>query len=242
MGWLWTSSSPPKPAADKPETWDAAESSSNTPAPPEQRNFGLTEEQRTRIFGQPNAQPTDGGSREEKADAELDAFLKSFGAADTTPSAPSTVTSPDPQTPSHAAPEQTTPPPTYDRFLPDGSVNIHPTAIYPRTMSCRQAFDQAFYCQSAGGKFNDIYRYGYLKDCSEQWGAFWFCMRTRTLPDKDKEGMVSDYYAERDARRRKEFGSSEDVWELREKAVERAFWRDPNDLDDVDGREVQVRE
>ena len=102
-------------------------------------------------------------------------------------------------------------------------------------MSCRQAFDQAFYCQSLGGKFNDIYRYGHLKDCSEQWGAFWFCMRTRTLPDQDKEGMIAEFYADRDERRRKEVGNSESVWELREKAVEKAFWKDPNVEEETGG-------
>jgi len=129
----------------------------------------------------------------------------------------------------------------YDRIRPDGTLNIHPSAIYPRTMNCRQAFDQAFYCQSLGGKFNDIYRFGHLKDCNEQWGAFWFCMRHRTLSAKDREPQIRDYYEERDERRRREFGSSEDVWEIREKPVERAFWKDP-DADEDDGRGVQVNE
>lgn len=65
-------------------------------------------------------------------------------------------------------------------------------------------------------------------------------MRYRTLPDKDKEGPIRDFYAARDERRRKEFGSSESVWEIREKAVERAFWKDPDA--DEDGHEVQIRE
>lgn len=108
-------------------------------------------------------------------------------------------------------------------------------------MSCRQAFDQAFYCQSLGGKFNDIYRFGHVKDCSEQWGAFWFCMRTRTYPAKEKEDSIRDYYEQRDARRRKEVGSSEKIWELREAPVERAFWRDP-DAEDDGGGDVAVKE
>jgi hypothetical protein len=95
-------------------------------------------------------------------------------------------------------------------------------------MSCRQAFDQAFYCQSLGGKFNDIYRYGALESCSEQWGAFWFCMRVRQYADKDKQEVIKEFYKERDAKRQQQFGSSEDVWEIRTKGVERAFWKDPN--------------
>ncbi|KAF2770800.1 hypothetical protein EJ03DRAFT_388606 [Teratosphaeria nubilosa] len=175
-------------------------------------------------------QPSGSGSREEKADAELDAFLKSLesptGAAAT-------------NEPAHNHIEPDTPKPaTHDRLLPDGSLNIHPDALYPVTMSCRQAFDQAVYCQSLGGKFNDIYRYGQLKDCGEHWGAFWFCMRNRTLPAKDKEHQIREYYRLRDEKRKKEFGSSENIWDIREKPVERAFWRDP-DADDGDGRSPQ---
>ena len=93
-------------------------------------------------------------------------------------------------------------------------------------MSCREAFDQAFYCQSLGGKFNDIYRFGHLKDCSDQWAAFWFCMRVRTLPERDKEGLVRDYYAKRDDKRLKELkGGSESVWEMRTTMVQEAFGR-----------------
>lgn len=55
-------------------------------------------------------------------------------------------------------------------------------------------------------------------------------MRTRTLPEGEKEEEIRRYYQERDERRVKERGgSSEDVWELRTRAVDRAFWRDPDD-------------
>lgn len=96
-------------------------------------------------------------------------------------------------------------------------------------MSCRQAFDQAFYCQSLGGKFNDIYRYGALQSCSENWDAFWFCMRVRTLGEKEREKQISDFYRERDVKKKAAKGSSEDVWELRTVPVEKAFWRDPDE-------------
>ena len=52
-------------------------------------------------------------------------------------------------------------------------------------------------------------------------------MRNRTLPGKDKEEMIAQYYLDRDERRKKERGSSEDVWEIRTKGVERAFDKDP---------------
>lgn len=53
-------------------------------------------------------------------------------------------------------------------------------------------------------------------------------MRNRTLPAKDTEEMIAQYYLDRDERRKKERGSSEDVWEIRTKGVERAFHKDPD--------------
>ncbi|KAK5730249.1 hypothetical protein LTR15_000183 [Elasticomyces elasticus] len=208
MGWLWSSSSPA-----------TAEEPTQTSTAPK-NNIALSESQRQRIFGRsPVSQST---STQAKADADLEAFLKSFepGASSTPTSNDSTVAKPAEPEPEYEAPS---------RLNPDGTLNIHPSALYPATMSCRQAFDQAFYCQSLGGKFNDIYRFGHLKDCSEQWGAFWFCMRTRTLPERDKEGMIREFYRARDEKRKVvNGGDSEDVWELRTRAVERAFGRDPD--------------
>ena len=40
-----------------------------------------------------------------------------------------------------------------------------------------------------------------------------------------------EHYKDRDERKRKVFGSSEDVWEVRTKAVQSAFQRDPDDED-----------
>ena len=129
------------------------------------------------------------------------------------------------------------------QHVPSGSINastshvdldtldITPKALYPRTMSCRQAFDQAFYCQSLGGKFNDLYRYGGIRSCSPQWSQFWFCMRVRTLSDKEREHQTAEWYESREDRIKKErAGSSEDVWELRTEPVKKAFWKDPDEL------------
>lgn len=184
-----------------------------------------------RIFGRPGPAATQPQTQEEKADAELEAFIKSFSAEAVDPK-----TSTDPTQPQTKEPEPEEP----SRIFPDGSLDISPDAIYPRTMSCRQQFDQAFYCQSLGGKFNDIYRYGHLQSCSEQWGAFWFCMRTRTLPERQKAEAIKSFYKDRDEKRKKEWGSSEDVWEIRKVAVDKAFWRDPDKDDDERG--VTVKE
>lgn len=112
----------------------------------------------------------------------------------------------------------------------DAPVDISPDALYPRQMSCRQAFDQAFYCQSLGGKFNDIYRYGELRSCSDNWNAFWFCMRIKTLPDREREERIKEFYKARDEQNKAEKGSSEKIWDLRTEPVKKAFWRDPDEV------------
>jgi hypothetical protein len=83
-------------------------------------------------------------------------------------------------------------------------------------MSCRAAFDSAFYCSSLGGHFNDIYRYGQLRSCSDHWNDFWFCMRTKnSYSGQDvKERMIQDRYREKEERL-KSGPNSEDIWRKR---------------------------
>lgn len=40
--------------------------------------------------------------------------------------------------------------------------------------------------------------------------------------------MIAQHYVDRDERRKKKRRSSEDVWDIRTKGVERAFKRDPD--------------
>lgn len=218
MGWLWSST--------PGETANETKSPQNEPVAARSNRAALTEEQRMRIFGRPGPVPDSAPpsqTREQQADAELDALIQSFSESD-----PAFKQTDRPNVDSKGKNIPVEDPTHYDRVLPDGSLDISPEAIYPRTMSCRAAFDQAFYCQSVGGKFNDIYRYGQLRQCSEQWSAFWFCMRIRTLPDHQKAPQIRDHYMKRDEERRKNFGNSEDVWEIRKTAVTRAFERDPD--------------
>lgn len=200
----------------------------NAPAP--KRDFSLTDEQHQRIFGRPRQDHGSSSARDAQADSELSAFLREIGAtpepSGTTAATADAVVG-EGSTQALAAPSQPNTNADGRRIHPDGSLDITPEALYPRSMSCRQAFDQAFYCQSLGGKFNDIYRYGALQSCSEQWSAFWFCMRVRQYADKDKQEVIKEFYKDRDATRQQQFGSSEDVWEIRTKGVGKAFWRDP---------------
>lgn len=217
MGWLWGASSNASDSSPENSTSD---------------DWALTDEQRQRVFGKPRQEQDSNESRNAKADKELEDLINSLSYPDGKAPQPTSQ-----RTDNNLPQPQPEPEQSISRLNPDGTLNIHPQALYPRTMSCRQAFDQAYYCQSLGGKFKDIYRFGAIQSCSEQWGAFWFCMRTRAYGPEEKERQVVEHYREREERKRKQFGSSEDVWQLRTKAVERAFQRDP-DVDE-DGHTVQ---
>ena len=171
--------------------------------------------------------------REEKADLELRALLSSMRPessaetlTDAAPASPSPTPTSRPgaraaveSTKRHAAGDDGS------RSSPD----ISPESLFPSEMSCREAFDSAFYCQSPGGQFINIYRYGTLKDCSEHWGAFWFCMRNKSYTDAERRRRVRSHYLER-AAKYKTGPSSEDVWETRTEPLEGAFQQEPHDV------------
>jgi hypothetical protein len=104
----------------------------------------------------------------------------------------------------------------------DQALDISADSLYPSEMSCQQAFDAAFYCQSLGGQFTNVYRYGELRNCKEEWGNFWFCMRTKSYQDPEKGTMIRDHFR-RKALKYKTGPSSEDVWEARTTPLEGAF-------------------
>lgn len=221
MGWLWSSESSSAPVKGAGQAID--ERASSTKA-----QWDLSEEQRGRIFGKPIDSKTGVEAREAQADKELETFLASLSTSDDKTSSNSTSAGAA-QTPQTSSPSPTS------RYNPDGTLNIHPTALYPRQMSCTEAFDSAFYCQSLGGKFNDIYRFGSVQSCSEHWAAWRFCMRSRALPKEERERAVVEFYREREKRKLRERGSSEGVWRMRTKAVERAFWMAEEEGDEVTG-------
>ncbi|KAI9813989.1 MAG: hypothetical protein M1827_003453 [Pycnora praestabilis] len=117
------------------------------------------------------------------------------------------------------------------------SPSISPNSLIPTTMSCRQAFDSAFYCQSMGGQFNNLYRYGKMRNCSENWSQFWFCMRTKSQPDDKRKAMIHEHYRQR-AVKYKVGPSSEDIWKLRKEPIEGAFSEDPDATNDDQGIET----
>lgn len=70
----------------------------------------------------------------------------------------------------------------------------------------------------------NLYRYGHMRDCSDQWSNFWFCMRTNRgyMSEEARAKKIQDHYQGR-ARKYEVGPSSEDVWRIREERVEGAF-------------------
>lgn len=103
--------------------------------------------------------------------------------------------------------------------------SIAPESLYPDTMSCRSAFDYAFFCQSFGGQFVNVYRYGELRSCSDHWDNFWLCMRTRSFPEAERKRVIRDHNRKKEIKY-KTGPSSEDVWDMRTEPVRDAFQGD----------------
>jgi hypothetical protein len=117
-------------------------------------------------------------SRDELAERELQSFLEELE-ADVRPSS----------TKYNRVPKL--PPPVNQSssssgIRPSEANNTLEDQLLPTEMSCRQAFDAAFYCQSLGGQFNNLYRYGGIRSCSENWKDFWFCMKSRSTGDDER--------------------------------------------------------
>ncbi|KAJ5619603.1 hypothetical protein N7510_003587 [Penicillium lagena] len=109
--------------------------------------------------------------------------------------------------------------------LQSSTSSIAPESLYSDTMSCRDAFDYAFFCQSFGGQFVNVYRYGELRSCSEHWDNFWMCMRTRQWPDDQKKAAIRDHNRKK-AIKYKTGPSSEDVWDVRQEPAPKPFLGD----------------
>ncbi|KAF7595159.1 hypothetical protein BBP40_007126 [Aspergillus hancockii] len=148
-------------------------------------------------------------TREEQADAEFKQLLASLEGDINKGSRTSQ------QSPSNLEPAESTPSPH------SSPASIAPESLYPDTMSCRSAFDYAFFCQSFGGQFVNVYRYGELRSCSEHWDNFWLCMKTRTWSDGARKKAIGDHYRKK-AIKYKTGPSSEDVWDLRTEPVRNA--------------------
>lgn len=195
MGWLWASSSPPKTPVAEKEPVPQPSSTAQTTAP------------------------------NEPVDPEIQKFFDLFQ-----------TDKPKPESPTHSS-QQQEPPSGISSWLTlkssssTGSVKRIVTEaplgdalserLLPNDMSCRQAFDQAWACNSMGGQWNAVYRYGEMRSCSEQWDDFWFCMRTKSYSGEMREKAIRAHYRNKDYAK---YGpgkpSSEDIWDSRDDLVQ----------------------
>ncbi|KYK61276.1 hypothetical protein DCS_02418 [Drechmeria coniospora] len=204
MGWLWASSSAPKPLHPVRDHGPSTISSN----PP------LTAQ---------TATPS------EPIDPEMQKFLDLFKSDDPTASSTRKTTSqsqrPDGSESKSFLPSwislKTSPTSTATTESPEAPVgDALSEFLLPTDMSCRQAFDLAWSCNGLGGQFNAVYRYGEMRSCSEQWDDFWFCMRSKSYTGEMKSNMIRAHYRNKAYRK---YGngkpSSEDVWEGRTERV-----------------------
>ncbi|EXJ70090.1 uncharacterized protein A1O5_07163 [Cladophialophora psammophila CBS 110553] len=145
-------------------------------------------------------------TRDEQSDREWTEFLKELQAQADVEQAQRTKSKP-PAAPSQPALVHT---------------DISPDSLYPVEISCRSAFDYAMFCQSFGGQFVNIYRYGSFRSCSNHWDDFWLCMKTRNWKKEDRERAIQEHYRKK-AVKWKTGPSSEDVWEVRREPVKDPF-------------------
>ncbi|KAI0112189.1 hypothetical protein GGR51DRAFT_59416 [Nemania sp. FL0031] len=260
MGWLWSSGPAPKNTVQDTPSTTKNQSPPKAPEPtysdPEiakfmaqiQQEFGGSNNNnknnntapppRSPPIPAPKADPTPARSQTTSSSSWWP-----WGSS-TQPTQPTTTTSP-PPTPSQSTFSPSPPSPAAE---PDQPARLDPLSesLLPTTMSCRQAFDQAFHCNSVGGQWTSVYRSGSVRSCSEQWDDFWFCMRTRAYSGPVKEEAIRDYYRQKELRK---YGpgmpSSTDVWEPRTEKLPpgSAFqvrYQKP-DIDDEEWRRLEIQ-
>lgn len=271
MGWFWQDSSPARPSpaqgsatpqgsataqAPSQPAQDAKDPANSPDVDPEVRRFledlmgelkgtGSSETERP---PPPSPAPADPASQSSSQQAAPQSsyswsswFSRSSTPADPSPP-PASTTAPSPQgtdqqSPSFGAETQAAEePPAEERLSPLAE------SILPTTMDCEQAFNQAFYCQSLGGQWNNIYRYGSVRPCSENWDDFWFCMRVKGYSEgKVKDDMIREHYRKKHLAK---YGpgkpSSEDVWrERKERLPPGAAFTEPAEAPTVSDAEYQ---
>ncbi|CAI4211855.1 unnamed protein product [Parascedosporium putredinis] len=132
-------------------------------------------------------------------------------------------------------------PSTSRNFTPGSEALAH--SLRPSDMSCRQAFDQAYACQSIGGQWNAIYREGSVRTCSHLWEDFWFCMRVKGYVGPMKEEAIKEHYRRKELEKYGGKPNSEDVWVSRdEKVPPGTAFKEPFVPDNMSDEEWQLME
>ncbi|KAG8526162.1 uncharacterized protein KY384_000155 [Bacidia gigantensis] len=201
MGWLWSSSS-----NNEPSTTPQPEQSTQPEAPFEEAQ--TLEPAPTSTSTEPAApRPR---TRDEIANSELVAYLRSLS----NPSKDDFADLEDDDDDDDDDDDFDLVSPTEPDLPPSKSL-ITPRNLYPSTISCHQAFELAFHCQSPGGQILNVYRYGTFRWCGDHWNNWWWCIGTNRnfgLTKEEREEKIRRRYWEQDQRtRRRPAGCMEDI-------------------------------
>ncbi|SPO03932.1 uncharacterized protein DNG_06615 [Cephalotrichum gorgonifer] len=222
MGWLWAS-----PSSERPRQTPPASQSPPAPTPPKQTADEHDADELKKFLMELqadfNAKPNTPAPKAGLTQPVLQQPTTTTTTTSSSSSTPSTAFSLSSWLPflavKSAKPEEGPLPTSTSRTAtPTTEALAH--SLRPTSMSCRQAFDLAYACQSIGGQFTSVYRDGALRSCSHLWDDFWFCMRTKSYTGPVKDEMVREHYRKKELLKYGGKPNSEDVWESRESMVE----------------------
>lgn len=239
MGWWWSASSPPpnSPSSLSTSSTSATSTNSSTSA----NTAGRQEPSSSFPIVESSREPA---RREEEPEKDLETWLRELEAEEREHQHASKPLSSKLQSNflSVLPPVSSSSSPAFSK--PDAQPrsaasrpapkDISPDSLstYPSELSCRSAFDYAFFCQSFGGQFVNVYRYGTFRSCTNHWDDFWLCMRTRNWAADERKRAIQDHYRKKSVKY-KTGPSSEDVWEVRTEPIKSAF---QGDLEELEGQ------
>lgn len=115
----------------------------------------------------------------------------------------------------------------------NGPKEHYTLSSFPTEMSCTQAFDQLVACYSIGGQMRHVYRYGGISYCDGRFAKLRFCLQMKGIWDEEEKAKrIARFFMLRLAEKKKQVGSSEDVWSVRTVPVNNPFKNDLYDLRD----------
>lgn len=244
MGWLWSSPSPPPQQTPQSQQQPPSQPpSSQTPVDPPKKvnddDAALTEflvELRSGLAKtdtpaksqqSPSAESQSQSTPASSATSTLSSWLGSLASSA--------------KASKSVEPEDL--PASTSRNNPSPAADALAHSLRPTSMSCRQAFDLAYACQSMGGQFRAVYREGSVRSCSHLWDDFWFCMRIKSYTGPVKDEMVREHYRKKDLLKYGGKPNSEDVWISREEKVEPgSVFREPYVEENLSDEQWQLME
>ncbi|KAI1471414.1 uncharacterized protein F4812DRAFT_413970 [Daldinia caldariorum] len=237
MGWMWSSQSPSAPKGSGSNSHTPADESNNTKpaAPPsKQAESDYSDPEIAKFMAQLQSEFGTSNNKPETRSPSSPTLPQT-----TSTSTSSSSSSQPSSTSSSSSLFWSSPTPTPEPTIPS-TLDPITESLLPTSMSCRQAFDQAYYCNSLGGQWVSVYRTGGVRSCSELWDDFWFCMRTRTYSGPQKAEAIRARYRAKEFRKYHAPGrpSSTDVWQPRDRLVEPdTAFRTPLEVPDIDDDE-----